>query len=182
MKIITIFLLIAVLTIATTSCDDSDETLPCEITMPPQDENVIIFPDFGDTLRLAEDVAKELEDLGLRVEMRQEHDFTIPMGYFTRSNRNPGDVLEPNDLVYVWLSLGRDSHSDHIRVPDMIGLTINVAKSNATYSRLFLEEIFEESTEEMRGRITRQEVEPDTTVAAWSVIKVWVGTGSDIAE
>jgi len=141
-------------------------------------ERIIRFPNLTETLQLATDVEKMLTDSGLRVETRQEHHSTIPLGYFVRSNRTPDEILAPNDRVMIWVSLGPDEDYTKTKVPDMIGLTFNTARTNANSARLYLEEIPEESTEDMRGRVIRQEETPDTPVQSWTVIKVWVGTGT----
>jgi serine/threonine-protein kinase len=144
-----------------------------------QGAHVIEFPDFisAGTLWPAEGLVKQLEDMGLRVQTRQEYHDTIPAAHFIRSDRQPGDILNLNDRVLVVVSLGSETQEHSTNVPDMVGSSFNVARDNAQRMRLTLIRLEEPSSEEMRDRIVRQSHPPHEQVQNGTEITVWVGTG-----
>jgi serine/threonine-protein kinase len=140
-------------------------------------EQILIFPDFTADLMPGLDAVRFLEEMGLEVNTQQETHDTIPETFFTRSDRMPGDRISPGTRVTVFISLGPPFDPTKTNVPDMVNLTIGQAKTNATNMRLHLDEVPEESSEEMRGRVVRQSIDPHTEVQSWERITVWVGAG-----
>jgi serine/threonine-protein kinase len=149
-----------------------------------QGREIILFPDFGDDLLLASYVSDELEKMGFRVSRKQAYHDTVLETYFIRADKKPGDELSRNDLVTIYVSLGKEDNpgDNKTRVPDMIGSSEATARDNAQRHRIVLNVKEQESSEEMRGRVVRQVPEKDTEVDDFSIVEVFIGTGPAVIE
>ncbi|MCL2070941.1 MAG: Stk1 family PASTA domain-containing Ser/Thr kinase [Oscillospiraceae bacterium] len=138
---------------------------------------IIFMPDFTRNLTPGDEVLAELARLGLRpTPVRIFHD-EVPFGFFIRSDRSPNDELNKGDDVRVWISDGREDALWNTVVPNMVGLSEVAAKQKATDSKITLEILREESTEEQLGLVVRQSTEPDEEVDNWTVVEIFIGSG-----
>lgn len=63
------------------------------------------------------------------------------------------------------------------KVPDLVNLNLTQARINAEEYRIILVITEEESSEDDKGKVIRQSIDPMTEVENWTMVEVLVGTG-----
>jgi beta-lactam-binding protein with PASTA domain len=143
--------------------------------------DVVFMPDFERRMPiLGEEVIRELEGLGLRVQPVRTYDAEIPHGFFVRSDRKPNDQIDKGATVRVWISEGDIVSLTHTRVPDLFGLTEHQATQNATNHRLRVKVEQDNSDEEMIGKVIRQSIAANEQVENETEVIITIGTGPEI--
>ncbi|MCL2633393.1 MAG: Stk1 family PASTA domain-containing Ser/Thr kinase [Oscillospiraceae bacterium] len=140
-------------------------------------KNVVYVPDYALTgPHHSVSVEQELKNAGLIVRMSFIESETVPKEYVIRTDPPAGSQLEKGDPITIIVSLGAPE-SDITNVPDMLGLNITSARVRADEYRIELIEIYEESSEEDRGKVLSQSIVPFEEVPNWTEVEVVIGSG-----
>ncbi|MCL2036228.1 MAG: Stk1 family PASTA domain-containing Ser/Thr kinase [Oscillospiraceae bacterium] len=141
-------------------------------------EEVIIFPDFDDgTLLTADFVVERLESMGLHVDKRQIWNDEIPEAHYVKSDKNAGDRLSRNDRVIIYVSIGSEIIVHETKIPDFLNLSEYSARQLAGDYRLVPKIVYEESSEEQKGKVIAQNEPKDKIVPNDFVVEITIGTG-----
>ncbi|NLO89414.1 MAG: Stk1 family PASTA domain-containing Ser/Thr kinase [Clostridia bacterium] len=119
-----------------------------------------------------------LEKFGLNLaDVKEGYSDEVPEGFIYRQIPSPGERVSKGTEVMVYVSLGPEG----IRVPDLIGLTIEEAKAKLEQSGLSLNANiqWEESDRYERGVVIDQNPKPGTSVKENASVSVTLSRGKE---
>ena len=128
------------------------------------------------SLRPKDEVVSLLKDrLGLKTEILWLEDDEIPYNYVIKTDPPEHTMVESGSNVVVYVSNG--PAETKTSVPDMVGLKLETAQTNAASYKIILSVIKEPSATVEEGRIISQSIEPLTKVEKNTKVEVVVSTG-----
>jgi len=144
-----------------------------------QGQRLVTMPDFSHRAHTEAEVVSELTRLGLfHVTTLQPSD-NHSKGTFIKSEPLAGSQIPVGETVRIWISQGREDELYNTIVPVLTGLVHLEAAADAAVADLVVASplIFEESSEEQRGRVINQSIPHGRKVPRGTVIELTVGAG-----
>ncbi|WP_293767812.1 Stk1 family PASTA domain-containing Ser/Thr kinase [uncultured Corynebacterium sp.] len=140
--------------------------------------NMVTLPEVENRPRA--EVQKELEDMGLLVQVNQEANPDIARDRAIRINPAAGSQLQKHSTVILTVSSGKEITD----VPDLSGLTLEEAMQALTDAGLELDEDIEEDTnkEVPKGQIISQSPSGGLQLSKGSKVKVKVSKGQSTTK
>lgn len=134
----------------------------------------LTVPDvYGMSLEAAK---KALENVGLFVKEELEYSADTEEGYVIRTSPKKSEPIEPGDTVIIYVC--DPTASAAITVPDIYGLSIDMAREELKNVGLELDELFTtEDSDQVKGTIIKSMPNVGELVTAGDVIKVVVSSG-----
>lgn len=146
--------------------------------------NVSIGPkevELKDYANYAKDEAvKELEDLGLHVQIVNEENKDVEFGKVIKTEPAAGKKVKSGEEITLHVS--STSASDAVEMPKVIGLSKDKAKANIEGAGLKLGEVKEEYSDTIaKGLIIRADFEEGSSVPSGETVNLWISLGSNKA-
>lgn len=134
----------------------------------------VTVPTFNETTTEAR-ARKQLEDLGLNINVKQDADSTKPEGMFTKQTPAGGKRVAEGSTVEVWFSTGPRS----VKIPDVTGYTQEQARSTLEDAGFVVESSVqtEDSATIAKDHVTRTDPAYGTSQLKGSTISLWVSSG-----
>lgn len=134
----------------------------------------VTVPTFNETTTEAR-ARKQLSDLGLNINVKQDADSTKPEGMFTKQTPAGGQRVAEGSTVDVWFSTGPRS----IKIPDVTGYTQEQARSTLEDAGFVVESSVqtEDSATIAKDHVTRTDPAYGTSQLKGSTISLWVSSG-----
>lgn len=125
-----------------------------------------------------EDEARALlEDADLELgEVKSAYDSSVEAGQIISQSPSPGKKVDKNTAVRITVSLGKKP--EYVTVPDVRGMKLSDAKAALSEKGLVVAATNEEeSSNDSKGRITGQSLEPGSQVEKQTSLTLTIGTG-----
>ena len=134
--------------------------------------------DIPDVSGKGKDEAKdELNALGLNVKIEYQASETVEIDKVISTNPTAPEQLKYGDDIVVYVSSGTDSTD--VTVPKVTGLSKDAAKASLEGQGLKMGEVVEEYSDTEKGKISRQDIEPDSKVPAGTTVNLWISKGAE---
>ncbi|KFI62058.1 Stk1 family PASTA domain-containing Ser/Thr kinase [Bifidobacterium cuniculi] len=134
----------------------------------------VTVPTFSESTTEAR-ARKQLTDLGLKADIKQDTDSTKPEGMFTKQSPAGGKRVEEGSTVEVWFSTGPKS----VTVPDVTGDTQEAAREELEAAGFVVNTtvLTEDSSTIQQDHVTRTDPVAGTSQLKGSTISMWVSSG-----
>lgn len=134
--------------------------------------------DIPDVSGKGKDEAKEqLRALGLNVKIEYQANESVEIDKVIGTNPTAPEQLKYGDDITMYVSSGTDSTD--VSVPKVTGLSRDAAKASLEGQGLKLGDVVEEFSNVEKGKITRQDKEPDSKVPSGTVVNLWISKGAE---
>lgn len=124
-----------------------------------------------------DEAREELKALGLNVKIEYQANDSVEIDKVIGTNPMAPEQLKYGDDITVYVSSGSDSTD--VTVPKVTGLSRDAAKASLEGQGLKMGNVVEEYSETEKGKISRQDIEPDSKVPAGTTINLWISKGPE---
>lgn len=120
----------------------------------------------------AREVALELKNAGINVELSEVYSDEIKIGKIISSSHTAGSLINKNDTVYITASLGKQIN--YVIAPDLIGMSESAAISRLKKQGLDVNKVIYKSSPLPLGTVIAQSTEGGSSVREGSKITISV--------
>ncbi len=124
------------------------------------------------------DAEGELKAQGIEVKKNEEFNDSVKKGVVIKQEPSSNTEMKKGDTVTLWVSLG----VEQIKVPNLLGLSVDAARDALTNNKLKLGNITEVDNGKPKGTVVKQSIAENVEVAKNTSIDVSVSRGSSPVE
>ena len=144
-----------------------------EVTIAPTEEVKNTVP-YVEGLELVK-VKSQLQELGLLVEVVEEHSDTVEAGYIISQDLEPGTVIEEETKITLKVSAGLEK----VTVPDVANKSANEASTLLQQSGFIVVQSTEYSETVEKGKVTRTNPQAGSEAVKGETITMFVSDGPE---
>lgn len=120
----------------------------------------------------ARDVALELQNAGINVEISEEYSDTVKIGNIISSSHKFGNAIQKNDTIYITESLGKKI--SYLKVPNIIGSSESAGILLLKKSGIDISKVIYKDSPFPLGTVLEQSIEGGSSVREGSKIEIVV--------